>query len=59
MIVSKVRGQNKIKLVIVTSAEIASAKRMGIPIKDYIKQMLIFVAIKRKWKWYFNKEKNT
>jgi hypothetical protein len=59
MIVKKIRGQNKIGLVIITSAEIASAKRMSIPINDYIKQSIIFIAIKRKWRWYFNKEKNT
>jgi len=58
MIVKKIRGQNKIGLVIITSAEIASAKRMSIPIRDYIKQSIIFIAIKRKWKWYFNKDKS-
>ena len=57
MIVKKVRGQNKVGLIIITSGEIASAKRMNIPIKDYIKQAVFFVAIKRRWKWYFKKEK--
>ena len=56
MLVKKVRGQNKLRYVILTSDEIALAEKLGLPIKNYIKQKLIFIAIKRKWKWFLNKE---
>lgn len=56
MLVKKVRGQNKLRYVILTSDEIALAKKLGLPIKNYIQQKLIFIAIKRKWKWFLNKE---
>jgi uncharacterized protein with PhoU and TrkA domain len=57
MLVKKVKGKNEIRYVIVTNAEIAVAKKLGIPLKTYIKQGLMFIAIKRKWKWFFNKER--
>jgi hypothetical protein len=56
MLVKKLRGQNKLRYVILTSEEIALAKKLKWPIKDYIEQNLIFIAIKRKWKWFLNKE---
>jgi hypothetical protein len=56
VLVKKVRGQNKLRYVILTSDEIALAKKLGLPIKNYIQQKLIFIAIKRKWKWFLNKE---
>ena len=56
MLVKKARGQNKLRYVILTSDEIALAKKLGLPIKNYIEQKLIFIAIKRKWKWFLNKE---
>jgi hypothetical protein len=56
VLVKKVRGQNKLRYVILTSDEIALAEKLGLPIKNYIKQKLIFIAIKRKWKWFLNKE---
>jgi hypothetical protein len=56
VLVKKARGQNKLRYVILTSDEIALAKKLGLPIKNYIEQKLIFIAIKRKWKWFLNKE---
>jgi hypothetical protein len=56
MLVKKERGQDKLRYVIVTSAEIALAKKLGLSIKTYIDQKLIFIAIKRKWKWYLNRK---
>ena len=57
MIVRKVKGQNKIGKIIVSRSEIESVRRMGVPIEKWVKNMLVFIAKKRRWKWYFNKEK--
>jgi hypothetical protein len=59
MLVRKVRGQNKVGKVTLTSAEVASIRKQGIPIEFYVAQQLVFIAKKRRWKWYFNKEKKT
>lgn len=55
MIVKKERGQNKIRYVILSSSEIALAKKLNLPLKQYIEQNLVFFAIKRRWKWFFKK----
>ena len=57
MIVTKVRGQEKIDKIIVSRFEVDIAKKMGIPIEKWVKTKLIQIAKKRKWKWYFVKEK--
>ena len=59
MIVLKVRGQDKVGKITLTANEVALAKKMGIPLKKYAQETLLFIAKKRKWKWFFNKEKNT
>lgn len=59
MIVRKIRGQDKIGKIIVSRAEADVARKMGIPLEKYIKTQLVLIAKKRKWRWYFNKEKNT
>jgi len=59
MLVLKVRGQDKIDKIIVSMIEAKLAKKMGIPLEKYVKTRLVLIAKKRKWKWYFNKEKNT
>ena len=56
MLVRKVRGQNKISKIIVSRSEIEVVRRMGVPIEKWVKNMLVFIAKKRRWKWYFNKE---
>lgn len=58
MIVRKVRGQNKIDKVILLRVEYELAQKLGIPIKQYVKEAVRAVAKKRRWKWYFE-EKNT
>ena len=58
MLVRKVRGQNKIGKIILSRAEAEIAQKIGIPIEKYVKTQLVFIAKKRRWKWYFNKEKN-
>ena len=60
MIVRKVRGQNKVSKIILFPAEVALARKLGIPVEDYVREALLFIAKERKWKWFFkNKEKNT
>jgi hypothetical protein len=58
MLVRKVRGQDKVGKVTLTPSEVAVAKKMGIPIEKWVTTQLIFIAKKRRWKWYFNKEMN-
>jgi hypothetical protein len=36
--------------------EVALARKLGIPLETYAKEALIFIAKKRRWKWFF-KEK--
>ena len=57
MIVRKVRGENKISKIILLAAEIAVARKMGVSAEEYTKVRLDQIAKKRRWKWYFNKEK--
>lgn len=57
MLVTKVRGQNKVGKIIMSRAEFEIAKKFGLSIDDYIKQQLKKIAKQRKWKWYFE-EKN-
>lgn len=57
MYVRKVRGQDKVGKIIMSKTEHEMIKKMGIPIEFYIAQQLVFIAKKRRWKWYLNKEK--
>jgi hypothetical protein len=57
MIVRKVRGQNKVGKIILSRSEVELVERMGVSLEAFVKQRLIQIAKKRRWKWYFNKEK--
>jgi len=59
MIVRKVRGQDKVGKITLTASEFALVKKMGVPLEKYVSGALLLIAKKRKWKWFFNKEKNT
>lgn len=59
MIVRKIRGEDRVGKVILSRTEVEVAKRLGVALEDYVKQMLRHIAKKRRWKWYLNKEKNT
>jgi hypothetical protein len=56
MIVRKVRGQNKIDKVILSKGEVEFLKKMVIPFEKFVKEALLLIAKKRKWKWYLKKE---
>ena len=58
MLVRKVRGQNKISKIILSGIEAAVVRKMGVTLEAYIKVRLAHIAKKRRWKWFFNKEKN-
>ena len=58
MIVRKVRNQNKVGKIILSRTEVEAVRRQGISIEDWVKQMLLLIAKKRRWGWYL-KEKNT
>lgn len=57
MIVRKVRNQNKIGRIMLSKTEADMARRMGVKIEEYVKQRLIQIAKKRRWKWFFDKER--
>jgi hypothetical protein len=56
MLVRKIRGQNKIGKIILSRSDIELARKMGVPIENWVKNMLVYIAKKRRWEWYFNKE---
>ena len=58
MIVRKVRGQDKVGKIILSATDVKVANMMGVALERYTKEMLSLVAKQRRWKWYFNKEKN-
>ena len=55
MLVRKVRNQNKIGKITLTATEVALARKLGIPLESFAKEMLMFIAKQRRWKWFFNK----
>lgn len=57
MFVRKIRGQEKISNVVMSVSEVEMVKRLGIPLEQYVKKMLLKIAKERRWKWYLNKEK--
>ena len=59
MIVRKARGKNKVGKIILSPAEITLAQRLGVPVEDYVKEMLVHVAKERKWKWFFKTRRTT
>ena len=59
MKVYKVRGKDKVGKIILSESEVLFLQKMNIPIDKYVKEALFFIAQKRKWNWYLNKEKNT
>ena len=58
MRVRKVRNQNKVGKIILTPTEVDLVLKLGLKFEDYVKQALIFIAKERRWKWFFDKEKN-
>jgi hypothetical protein len=56
MIVRKVRGQNKVGKIILSRTEVEVVRRRRVKLEDYVKQVLILIAKRRRWKWFFNKE---
>ena len=57
MYVRKIRGQDKVGKIILSKTEADLVRRRGVSLEAYVKQMLVHIAKKRRWKWYFNKEK--
>jgi hypothetical protein len=53
MYVRKVRGQERIHPVKITSVQIMLAKKMGISIEQYVKTYVAMIAKQRRWKWFF------
>lgn len=56
MIVKKIKNENRVGKIILSRFECDFAKKIGIPIEKYVKNELVKIAKKRRWKWYFEKE---
>lgn len=56
MIVRKVRGEDKVGKITLFKFEYDLIKKLSLPVEMYIKESLINIAKKRRWKWYFKKE---
>ena len=57
MIVRKIKNQNKIGKILLSISEIYMAERMGMSVEQYANIELIAIAKKRRWKWFFDKDK--
>ena len=57
MLVRKVRNENRVGKMTLIPTEVSLARKMGIPLEKYAQAQLVFIAKKRRWKWFFNKEK--
>jgi hypothetical protein len=57
MRVRKVRNEDRVGKMTLSATEVELAKRMGISVEKYAKNCLVLIAKKRRWKWFFNKEK--
>lgn len=55
MIVRKVRGEDRIGRIIVSYFETEVCKKTGIPVEAWVKQQLLLIAKKRRWRWYLEK----
>ena len=55
MIVRKVRGENRIHLVKITSVQVMLAKKCGLTIEQYVSAYLKMIAKERRWKWWGTK----
>ena len=57
MRVRKVRNENRVSKMTLDPTEVALARKLGIPLETYAKEALIFIAKKRRWKWFFKENK--
>lgn len=57
MYVRKVRGQDRVGKITLSPTEVAVVKKQGIKLEEYVKQMLLIIAKKRRWHWYLNRGK--
>ena len=55
MKIRKIRGQNRVSNMALDPIDVELAKKFGIPLKTYAYEALVFIAKKRKWKWFFNR----
>lgn len=56
MIVTKVRGQDKVSKILVSRFELEVVRKLGIPLEQYVKEQLRLIAKKRRWTWYFKEQ---
>jgi hypothetical protein len=57
MIVQKVRGENRLKPIIMSKVEHDLAVKMGLKPEEFVKQYVLMIAKQRRWKWFFEKGK--
>ena len=56
MRVRKVRNEDRVGKMTLSATEVALAKKIGISVEKYVKNCLVLIAKKRRWKWFFNRE---
>ena len=57
MIVRKVRGQNKLHPIRMSSIEAKLAKQAGLTLEQYAQAYVLMIAKQRRWKWYLETHK--
>ena len=57
IIVRKVRNKNAIHPVRLSKVQYDLVMKLGIPIELYVKEQLKEIAKRRRWTWWFEKEK--
>ena len=57
MIVRKVRGQDRVGKIILSATEVALAEKLNLTVEQYAVRLLVRIAKKRRWKWFFKDKK--
>ena len=57
MMVRKVRGENRVGKMTLSATEVELAKKLGMTLEKYALVQLELIAKKRRWKWFFDRDK--
>ena len=57
MMVRKVRGENRVGKMTLSATEVELAKKLGMTVEKYALKQLELIAKKRRWKWFFDRDK--
>jgi hypothetical protein len=57
MMVRKVRGENRVGKINLSYSEVLLAEKLGMTVEKYALKQLELIAKKRRWKWFFDRDK--